>query len=169
MSTIDDRDTFAEMIYQSQTAVYNVAYRILGNVQDAEDAAQETFLRAYRFRHTYKDGYQSGPWLKRITVNVCLQRLEKAYPTQSLDEDWLQPPDPHPGPQEQTEACDLQARIQAELLRLPPRYRAVIELRHYQDLSYQEIAAVLNRPLSDVRSDLFRARRMLAQNMKDLR
>lgn len=165
----DDRNAFTEMIRQSQTAVYNVAYRLLGNAQDAEDAAQETFLRAYRFRHTYDTDYPPGPWLKRIAVNVCLQRLGKNTPTQSLDENMIQPPDPHPGPQTQAEEHDMQERIQTELLRLPLRYRAVIELRHFQGLSYEEMAEALSRPLSDIKSDLFRARRLLADRLRDLR
>ncbi len=169
MMIADDRNAFTEMIRQSQTAVYNVAHRLLGNEQDAEDATQETFLRAYRFRHTYKTDSPPGPWLKRIAVNVCLQRLGKNTPTQSLEEDMIQPPDPYPGPQAQAEERDMQERVQTELLRLPPRYRAVIELRHFQDLSYEEIAKVLNRSLSDIKSDLFRARRLLAQSMGDLR
>lgn len=165
----DDRNAFTEIIRQNQTAVYNVAYRLLGNAQDAEDAAQETFLRAYRFRHTYKADSPPGPWLKRIAVNVCLQRLGRNTPTQPLDEDMNQPLDPYPGPQAQAEKRDIQERVQAELLRLPPRYRAVIELRHFQDLSYAEIAQALRRPLSDIRSDLFRARRLLAERLRDLK
>lgn len=165
----DDRNAFTEMIRQSQAAVYNVAYRLLGNAQDAEDVAQETFLRAYRFRHTYKADRPAGPWLKRIAVNICLQRLGKNTPIQSLDEDMTQPHDPYPGPQAQAEEHDTQERIQAELLRLPPRYRAVIELRHFQGLSYEEIAEALRRPLSDIKSDLFRARRLLAERLRDLR
>lgn len=169
MMIADDRNAFTEMIRQNQAAVYNVAYRLLGNAQDAEDATQETFLRAYRFRDTYEMGRPPGPWLKRIAVNVCLQRLGKNTPTQSLDEDMIQPLDPHPGPQAQTEEHDRQERIQVELLRLPPRYRAVIELRHFQDLSYEEIAKSLSRPLSDIKSDLFRARRLLAERLRDLK
>jgi len=169
MMIADDRNAFAEMIRQSQTAVFNVAYRLLGNAQDAEDATQETFLRAYRFRHTYKTDSPPGPWLKRIAVNVCMQRLGKNTPMQSLDEETVQPIDSYPGPQSQAETHELQQRIQSELLRLPPRYRAVIELRHFQDLSYEEIAQALSRPLSDVKSDLFRARRLLAERLRDLR
>jgi RNA polymerase sigma-70 factor (ECF subfamily) len=169
MMIADDCSAFTELIHQCQMVVYNVAYRLLGNVQDAEDATQETFLRAYRSRHTYKTDYPPGPWLKRIAVNVCLQRLEKYVPTQSLDEDMIQPRDPHPEPQAQAEEHDVQERIQTELLRLPPRYRAVIELRHFQELSYDEIAQTLSRPLSDVKSDLFRARRLLAERLRDLK
>jgi RNA polymerase sigma-70 factor (ECF subfamily) len=169
MTIADDRNAFTEMIHQSQTAVYNVAYRLMGNAQDAEDATQETFLRAYRFRHTYKTNHPPGPWLKRITVNVCLQRLGKNTPTLSLDEDMIQPHDSRPGPQAQAEEHDVQERVQAELLRLPLRYRAVIELRHFQDLSYEEIAKALSRPLSDIKSDLFRARKLLAERLRDLK
>ena len=169
MRTVDTRNTFVDLISQSQAAVYNVACRLLGNAHDAEDAVQETFLRAYQFQHTYKADQPPGPWLKRIAVNVCLQRLGKNIPAQPLDEELVQPLDPQPGPQSQLEARDLQERIQIELQRLPPHYRAVIELRHFQELSYEEIATVLDRPLSSVKSDLFRARRMLADSMKDLR
>ncbi|MBN1429499.1 MAG: RNA polymerase sigma factor [Anaerolineae bacterium] len=170
MINADERTAFVELIQQSQMAVYNVAYRLLGNLQDAEDAAQETFLRAYQFRHTYRPDQPPGPWLKRIAVNVCLQRLRRnVAQAQSLDEDVIQPLDPHPGPQAQVEQHDLQDRIRAELLCLPPRYRAVIELRHFQELSYEEIANALGRPLSDIKSDLFRARRLLAEKLRDLK
>lgn len=169
MINADERNAFAELIGQSQTAVYNVACRLLGNPQDAEDATQETFLRAYQFRYTYRTDQPPGPWLKRIAVNVCLQRLRRNIQAQPLDEDVIQPLDPHPGPQAQAEQHDLQDRIRAELLRLPPRYRAVIELRHFQELSYEEIAEALSRPLSDVKSDLFRARKLLAEKLRDLK
>jgi RNA polymerase sigma-70 factor (ECF subfamily) len=163
-----DHEPFAELIRSHQQAVFNVAWRMLGNTQDAEDVTQETFLRAYRFWHTFDSTRPAGPWLKRIAVNVCLGRLGQAAPEQPLDDELVQPPDPHPGPEAQTEQRNLQEHIRAELLRLPPRYRAVIELRHYQDLSYEEIAAALERPLSDVKSDLFRARKLLSARLREL-
>jgi RNA polymerase sigma-70 factor (ECF subfamily) len=167
-ATRGDHEPFAELIRCHQQAVFNVAWRMLGNTQDAEDAVQETFLRAYRFWHTFDASRPAGPWLKRITVNVCLGRLNRSTPDQPLEEDLLQPPDPQPGPEAQVEQRSLQERLRSELLRLPPRYRAVIELRHYQELSYEEIAATLERPLSDVKSDLFRARKLLSARLREL-
>jgi RNA polymerase sigma-70 factor (ECF subfamily) len=166
-ATRGDHEPFAELIRSHQQAVFNVAWRMLGNAQDAEDAAQETFLRAYRFWHTFDSSRPPGPWLKRIAVNVCLGRLGQAIPDQPIDDEQVQPPDPHPGPEAQAEQRGLQEHVRTELLRLPPRFRAVIELRHYQELSYEEIAAALNRPLSDVKSDLFRARKLLSARLRE--
>ncbi len=164
-----DQDAFAELIRLHQSAVFNVAYRVLGNVHDAEDAAQETFVRAWRFFDKFDAERALAPWLKRICVNVCINRIETNRPLLPLDDDLPQPPDPNPGPESLLLQRGLEGRLRAELTRLPPRYRAAIELRHFQDLSYEEIAAALNRPLSDVKSDLFRARKLLAERLKDLR
>jgi RNA polymerase sigma-70 factor (ECF subfamily) len=164
-----DQDAFAELIQQHQQAVFNVAYRFLADVHDAEDAAQETFIRAWRFFDRFDADRTLGPWLKRIAANVCLNRLDAVHPLLPLDDDWPASPDPNHGPESITLNRGLESRIRAELTSLPPRYRAVIELRHFQDCSYEEIASTLNRPLSDVKSDLFRARKLLAERIKDLR
>jgi RNA polymerase sigma-70 factor (ECF subfamily) len=164
-----DQDAFAELVRLHQSAVFNVAYRFLGNVHDAEDAAQETFLRAWRFLDKFDKDRTLGPWLKRICVNVCLNRLETTRPVQPLDPEGPQPSDPSPGPEAQTSHRSTTDRIRLELTSLPPRYRAVIELRHFQELSYEEIADTLQRPLSDIKSDLFRARKLLADRLQDLR
>lgn len=163
-----DQDAFAELIQQNQSAVFNVAYRFFGNVHDAEDAAQETFLRAWRFFDKFDADRPLGPWLKRIAANVCLNRLESARPLLSLDDERAAISDPTPGPESLAVNRGLESRLRFELTSLPPRYRAVIELRHFQELSYEEIATALNRPLSDVKSDLFRARKILAERLKDL-
>jgi RNA polymerase sigma-70 factor (ECF subfamily) len=163
-----DRTAFAEIVRLHQRAVYNVAYRLLGNARDAEDATQEAFLRAYRFFDKFDPDRPLAPWLKKIAVNVCLDRLNAEPPASSLDDDLSPPQDPRPSPEDLTEARLRGERIHAEVVRLSPRYRAVIELRHFQQLSYDEIASALNRPLSDVKSDLFRARKLLAERLKDI-
>ena len=164
-----EQDAFAELISLHQTSVFNVAYRFLGNVHDAEDAAQETFVRAWRFFDQFDRERALGPWLKRICVNVCLNQLETNRPLLPLDEELPAPREPMSGPETITAQRDLERRLRREMTSLPPRYRAVIELRHYQDCSYEEIAETLRRPLSDVKSDLFRARKLLADRLKDLR
>ena len=164
-----DQAAFAEIVRIHQQAVYNVAYRMLGNAQDAEDAAQDAFIRAYRFFDRFDLEKPLAPWLKRIAVNVCLNRLQVDKPASSLDDNLLPPKDPHPDPEAQTAERQRQDHIRAEIVGLPPPYRAVIELRHFQELSYEEIATALDRPLSSVKSDLFRARKLLAERLKDLK
>jgi len=164
-----NQSAFAELIQLHQRAVFNVAYRFLGNTHDAEDAAQEAFLRAWKFFARFDKEKPLAPWLKRITVNVCLNRIESTRPLLPLAEGGLEPAETSPGPEALAAHKDSERRIRSELATLPSRYRAVIELRHYQELSYEEIAETLNRPLSDVKSDLFRARKILAERLKDLR
>ncbi len=167
-----DRAAFAWLVQQHQTAVFNVAYRLLGSRRDAEDASQEAFLRAYRALERYDPLRPFGPWIKRITANLCYNRLEaqsirpaltatdlgRADDPADLD-DWAAGA---PTPEQTLLAQEQAGRIRAAILRLPPRYRTVIELRHFQELSYEEIAAVMERPLSTIKSDLFRARKKLA-------
>ena len=163
-----DQEAFAEIVRTHQQAVYNVAYRMLGNVRDAEDAAQDAFLRAFQFFDKFDLERPLAPWLKRIAANVCINRMQAKKPTASLDDDLPPPPDPHPGPEAQTSDRQRADRIRAEIMGLPPRYRTVIELRHFHDMRYEQIARQLNCPLSDVKSDLFRARKLLADRLKDL-
>ncbi len=167
-----DRAAFAWLVQQHQTAVFNVAYRLLGNRRDAEDATQEAFLRAFRALHRYDPQRPFRPWIRRIATNLCYNRLEarrirpaltaadvgRSDDPASLD-DWAATA---PTPEQSILTQEQAGRIRAALLQLPPRYRTVIELRHFQELSYEEIAAAMERPLSSVKSDLFRARKKLA-------
>ena len=163
-----DRDAFGEIVHCHQQAVFNVAYRLLGNIHDAEDTTQEAFIRAYQFFDRFDADRPLAPWLKQIAANVCLNRLEGQKSVSLLDDELAPAPDPNPGPEALTVLRNRDERIRDELLHLPPRYRIVIELRHFQDLSYEEIAKELNRPLSGIKSDLFRARKLLAERLRDI-
>jgi RNA polymerase sigma-70 factor (ECF subfamily) len=166
-----DRGAFGELVRLHQAAVFNVAYRLLGSPHDAEDAAQETFIRAYKYFSRFDPGRPLGPWLRKIAANVCFKRLSE-IPADSTgldpDDGWS-PPATDPSPEVGTLIRERDRRLREEILRLPPRFRLVIELRHFQELSYEEIAEALGRPLSDVKSDLFRARRMLAERLSDMK
>lgn len=173
-----DNEAFALLVRRYQGMVFNVAYRLLGNQGDAEDLTQEAFIRAYRAMESFDATRPLAPWLKRITTNACLNWLEmqrvrpQTTAADLVTTDQVEDPldnfaDPGGTPEQHLAGFEQTQRIRLALTGLPTRYRVVIELRHYQDLSYDEIAATLNVPVSTVKSDLFRARKMLEKLLGD--
>lgn len=174
-----DEAALTALVHRCQTAVFNVAYRFLGNRQDAEDAAQEAFVRAFRALDTFDSERPFAPWIKRIAANHCLNRLEAAKIRPYIPEVDLAPPGETvmtldkwahhtPNPEQTLLAQEQAGTVRAAIVDLPPRYRMAIELRHFQGLNYEEMARVMERPLSSVKSDLFRARKMLAKKLKEI-
>ena len=158
-----DGGAFSELVTRYQTSVFNVCYRILHERGEAEDLAQETFIRAYNRLGQFDLEREFGPWVRRVAANLCLNHLESQKITAPLDED--RDADESVRPEKQVEARERSEQIRVALASLPPNYRVVVELRHYQELSYDEIAAELKIPLSDVKSHLFRARKLLAEKL----
>ena len=166
-----DEAAFGQLVKTYQGTVFNIAYRMLGDREEARDVAQEAFWRAHRGLSGFDLDRPLAPWLYRIVTNLSLNQIRrKVPPTISLDTPRPgQPPDAKPpqvadpaaGPTDYLLQAEAQTQIRNAILALPPTDRAVIELRHYQALSYEEIAAVLDTSLSSVKSRLFRARRKL--------
>src|SRR5689334_8270132 len=151
-----ETEAFGELVRRYQNAVFNVCYRMLGERREAEDMAQEAFIRAYARLETFDLERPFSPWMRRVAANLCLNRLSSLPAAQAellLDEERDQD-----SLQQRPEAVyDEHARqqlLRAALAALPAHYRAVLELRHYQELSYEEIARTLQLPLSDVKSHL---------------
>jgi RNA polymerase sigma-70 factor (ECF subfamily) len=174
-----DATAFAELVRCHQTAVFNIAYRLLGRRQDAEDATQEAFMRAYRALDKFDVERPFAPWIKRITTNLCYNWLEKERIRPAVTEADLSREGDEAAylaalsksaitPENKLAAAEQSDHVRAALLQLSPRYRVVVELRHFQDLSYAEIAEIVERLLSDVKSDLFRARKKLANLLKGM-
>jgi RNA polymerase sigma-70 factor, ECF subfamily len=169
-----DGQAFGELIQRYQSAVFNVAFRMMANAPDAEDVAQETFIRAYRSFSSYDPERPIGAWLKTIAVRVCLTSFSNgSHESFSLDDEG-QPLAQAVGddlfqretdPEEQVQVGERDHSVRKAIIALPPHYRAVIELRHFQELSYEEIAQTLHCPVSAVKINLFRARRMLAERL----
>ncbi len=155
-----DADAYGRLVTRHQQTVFNIAYRVTGNRQEAEDVAQETFVKAYRALNRFDTERPFAPWLYRIATNTALNWIKRRRPEAELDKETALA-DPSPGPEAQAIAADTSARLRAAIAALPPNYRAAIELRHFQDLSYQEMSDALDVPISDVKSWLFRARRKL--------
>jgi RNA polymerase sigma-70 factor (ECF subfamily) len=168
-------DAYGELVRRYQTEVFRVIYRLIGEPQEALDLSQEAFVNGYRGLSSFDQSRPFGPWIKRIAINLTLNWLQRRQvPTTSLTRDAtmegdhveLAVPDETTEPERVYLANEQHADLQQAILALPPQYRAVIELRHFQDLSYEEIATVLKLPLSDVKSYLFRARQLLRKRLE---
>ncbi len=164
------QDQYRLIVERHQQAVFNAAYRLLGYQEEAADIAQETFLRAYRALNTFQTDRPLAPWLCRIAINLSLNRLKRRRPTLSLDDDQLglegeafDIPDSSAEPHAHVLRQERQHTLRRAILALPPEQRAVIELRHFQEQSYDEIAASLGLSLANVKSRLFRGRKKLRQ------
>ena len=163
-----DTQAFGALVQRYQAAVYNVCYRLVGERREAEDLAQEAFIRAYQRLQSFDPQRPFGPWMRRVAANLCLNHLGvQRAASYSLEDEWDHPaliqPDNPETLHAKTESAEA---IRQALNALPAHYRAVIELRHFHDRSYAEIAGQLGIPLSDVKSHLFRARQILAQKLK---
>ena len=156
-------EAFGELVRRYQTSVFNVCYRVLHERGEAEDLAQEVFIRAYDRTHTFDIEREFGPWIRRVAANLCLNHLEGQKVTAELDDE--RDADHAPSPESAQEVRERSEQIRKALVSLPANYRIVIELRHYQEMTYEEIAVELNIPLSDVKSHLFRARKILAEKL----
>ena len=135
------------LVAQYSDAVFNTAYRLLGNYADAADVTQDTFIRAYNALHTFRTDEPMRPWLCRIATNQSLNRLRQRKPVFSLDNhpagtDSIPVPDYSMEPQRTVLKSERDQQLRLAILSLPPPQRAIIELRHFQDQSYAEQSAI---------------------------
>lgn len=160
-----DQDAFAYIVETYQRPVYNLCYRMLGEAQEAEDAAQETFWRAYQALRRYDQQRSFATWLLSIAAHYCIdQQRKRRFPTLALD---IMPeedvPDAAPDPEKVFAQLERQGQMQHLLSRLNPQDRAAIILRYWYEFSEEEIARSLSLTVSAIKSRLFRARRELAK------
>lgn len=166
-----DQDAFAELVYTYQDAVYNLSYRMLGESGEAEDAAQEAFLRAYNNLHRYDPNRSFKTWILSIASNHCIDRLRKRrLHYLSIDEPLptsinLALTSDEPGPEEALQREEFSEQIQLLLEDLSPDDRLAVVLRYWYDYSYTEIADIMDMTESAIKSRLFRARRTLADKL----
>jgi len=155
---------FANLVEAYQRPVYNLCYRILGNPGDAEDAAQETFIRAYKALHRYDPSRKFSTWLLSIASNFCIdQHRRKKLPTFSYDAlETPNLPEKALGMEAMLMQEEKQAQVSGLLEKLAPKDKAAVVLRYWYDYSYEEIAGSLSMSVSAVKSRLHRARKELA-------
>jgi RNA polymerase sigma-70 factor (ECF subfamily) len=152
---------FDLLVNRHSRAVYNLCYRFLGSHEDAADAAQEVFLRAFRALPRFKGDSSVGTWLYRIGVNLCLNRRAARPPaTEPIDERTFRVSS---APDAMTRLLDAERaeQVRSAIARLPDRQRAALILRVYHDLSHQEIAQVLGSSEGAVKTNFFHALRNL--------
>lgn len=161
-----NREAMIELLRQIETPVYRTAYYLLGNEHDALDVTQEALLRVFMKLHTYEEKAPFHTWVQRIVTNLCIDLYRRRHAYTALEAlDGALPDASHV--EDEVERRDLAADVKAAITRLPLHQRTVVILRYLQDLSYQEIADVLNLPLNTVKSHLFRARQQLQVWLRD--
>jgi RNA polymerase sigma-70 factor (ECF subfamily) len=152
-------EAFEPLVARYQRVLFNVAFRLLGDREDARDATQTAFVRAYEKLRTFDPAHRFFSWIYRIVVNECLNQRQRRPVVQELDETLASSLSPHA----EAEAHETSERIQAGLMQLSPEYREVVVLRHFAELSYTDISAALGLPEKTVKSRLYSARQRLGQ------
>lgn len=175
-------DAYEELVVRYQKPVYNLAYRMLGNTEDAKDITQEAFVKAYQSLHRYNSDYSFRSWIFRITQNLSIYylRWKKRRPQTSLDEPLgnemesedetlhMQIADSSPNARTMLMEEQKTKRIEQIIQSLPEKYLTVIILRHIQGLQIDEIANVLEIPEGTVKVNLYRARNLMKEKLGDL-
>nr|PZN40989.1 MAG: RNA polymerase subunit sigma-24 [Bacillota bacterium] len=170
-----DVDAFEALIVQYERKVYNLAYRLTGNPEDASDLAQEAFVRVYQSLGDFRGDSSFATWLYRIVANACRDELRRRQRQRTVslevtveNEDGemvRQYADEGEGPDQALERVELQRLVRETLATLDEDHRQILILRDFQDLSYQDIAELLNLSLGTVKSRINRARNALKEKL----
>lgn len=165
-----NQDAFGKLVEIYQERVYNLAYRMLGDPYEAEDAAMECFVRAYRKLHQYDPQRKFATWLLSITSNHCIDQIRRRKMFFFSMEDEKLPygtlASQQPSPERRVLDAERDAEVQAMLGTLSGKYRAAVILHYWYDMTYEEIAETTGESVGAIKSRLFRARQTLARQMQ---
>ena len=169
-----DRKAFGLLVERYEDRIFNTAYRLLSNYEDAKDITQEAFLASYRFLRSFKRKSNFYTWLYRIAIRLSYRRLRGRKKTYPLEEGFLLPDEVfrvqgNKTPRQSAIYRELQETVQKALNSLDKKYRSVIVLHDFEELSYKEISDILKCPVGTVMSRLHRARSMLRKKLKDIK
>jgi len=150
-----EREAFDRLVERYQRDVYRICFRYVNDHHDANDMAQEVFLRAYRAIGSFRGDSAFSTWLYRIAVNTCLNfRAARKPPAAELPETLA---DPGAGASERVEQDERARQVRAAVSRLPEKQRATLILKVYQDLTHEEVARILGSSVGTVKANLFHA------------
>lgn len=161
-----DADGFRELVYRYQRQVYASAYRALGDHAQAEDVAQEVFLKVYRSLPHFKHEKPLAHWIHRIASNAITDQLRRSRPVVSLEAMGRVPASAQKDPQDVLSAKEGREALRRAIGRLPQHYRQALALQLFHEYSYQEIASALDIPIGTVMSRLSSAKRLLRQELR---
>lgn len=171
-----DQNAFRQLFEQYQHPVYNICYRMTGNREETEDITQDVFIKIFHAIGKFRGEAKLSSWIYRIVVNTCLKRerrkkLESWISLEFLfqEKEQFQPESPAESPDQQIEIAEKEQIVQKAIQSLPARQKTALILHHYENLSYQEIAAIIETSLSAVESVLYRAKENLAQKLIPLK
>jgi RNA polymerase sigma-70 factor (ECF subfamily) len=157
-----DRGAFGTLIERHDRRVYNLAYRMLGRPEDADDATQEVFVICLRKLGGFQGRSAFSTWLHRVALNVCYEALRKRSRERAVDQDEIEPP---PDP-DHADAAAAVADVHRALQLIPDEFRAVLVLHDLQGVPYEEIAGALGAPVGTVKSRLHRGRVALGRVLR---
>jgi RNA polymerase sigma factor (sigma-70 family) len=169
-----DQKSCEALVKRYQRGIYNMIFQMVKNREETEDLVQETFIKAFNALESYNDNYAFSTWLYKIAYNNCIDSIRKRkLKTYPLDkpirtregEVKQEIRDDTSSPEKDFLFSEKRKHIQQSIDELPPRYRRVIELRHREEKSYEEIAEMLKIPLGTVKARIFRAREMLKKTL----
>jgi RNA polymerase sigma-70 factor (ECF subfamily) len=158
-----EREAFDLLVARYQRSIYRLCYRYVNNHEDANDLAQEVFLKAWRAIRRFRGDSAFSTWLYRIAVNACLNFRALRRPLTRELEDTLV--DPRPGALAEVERRDAAARVRAAVSRLPEKQRATLILKLFHDLTHEEVASVLGSSVGTAKANLFHALVKLRREM----
>ncbi len=167
---------FEKLLNRYRGAIFSLCFRMTRHSEDARDLAQEIFIKVFSLLDRYDEEYAFSSWLFRIATNHCIDYLRRNRlrflsldgSTRSDDEEIeLQLPDSGPRPDTVLQRKEALERLDEIITELPPHYRVITLLRHDQELSYEEIANILDLPLGTVKARIHRARNMIQQMLKN--
>ncbi|MFD1037730.1 RNA polymerase sigma factor SigW [Virgibacillus byunsanensis] len=170
-----DQAAYEDVVSFFQNKIYQHCFRMLGNMHEAEDIAQEAFIRAYVNIHSFDDRRKFSTWLYRIATNLTIDRIRKRKPDFYLDAEikgaegldmYSQLPTDGRLPEEEVESLELQSYIHKEITELPPKYRSIIMLRYLEEFSLKEISEILDIPLGTVKTRIHRGREALRKKLR---
>lgn len=167
-----DKAAFAELVVAQQKFVYNLAWRALGDSHEAEDIAQEAFVRAWLALPRFQGQARFQTWLYRIVTNLCYNRLPRLRrELEALGQANLEfvPDDAFSDPAKRVALDEQRDFLHSQIEALPESYRLLITLRYQNELSYKEIAGALDLPLGTVKTGIFRARAYLREALRHFR
>ena len=163
-----DRAAFTELVIRYQRPIYNAAYRVLGNGEDASDIAQVVFLRVAERLDDYDPQFRFFSWIYRIALNESLNLLRRNGREDPLDDELDTPAGENTGPEARASVSEISRRVQGALMKMRSDDRTVLTLRHFSECSYREIGEILDLDEKRVKSRLFEARQRLRVLLKDL-